>query len=127
MLMFERIKQLRKSEKINLTQEEFAKRINISRANLGSIEIGRTGITDRVITDICREFNVSEQWLRTGKGEMFNEYYEEGELEYLVAALDAKEDEFKINFIKFMLKQPEERWDMFERMILEYNEFFKKK
>ncbi|MHB8061918.1 MAG: hypothetical protein ACYDG2_04665, partial [Ruminiclostridium sp.] len=28
-------------------------------------------VTDRVISDICREFSVNEDWLRFGKGEIF--------------------------------------------------------
>ena len=123
--MVERLKQLRKQEK--LTQEEFAKRINISRANLGSLEIGRTGITDRVIADICREFNVSEEWFRDGIGEIYNPYNEEDELEYLLGTLGAKEDKFKRKFITFMLKRPDEDWDMVERLITEFNNYLNKK
>lgn len=65
---FERIRLLRKKY-LNMTQEEFSSNINISRANLGSIEVGRIRITDRVISDICIKYNVSEEWLRTGEGE----------------------------------------------------------
>lgn len=65
-----RISLLRK-EHLDLTQKQFASRIKISRSNLGSIEIGRINVTDRVIEDICSEFNVNENWLRHGQGEMF--------------------------------------------------------
>ena len=51
-----------------MTQEEFAASIKISRSNLGSIEIGRITLTDRVISDICEKYNVNEQWLSTGEG-----------------------------------------------------------
>ena len=66
----ERIKSFRKNE-VDLTQDEFAKRLHISRSNLGNIEIGRIAVTDRVILDICKSFNVSEPWLRTGDGDMY--------------------------------------------------------
>lgn len=66
----ERIRLLRK-EYLNLTQEQFASEIKISRSNLGSIEVGRINVTDRVIEDICSQFSVNEDWLRYGKGEMF--------------------------------------------------------
>lgn len=33
--------------------------------------MSRFRITDRILYDICREFNVNEFWLRTGEGEMF--------------------------------------------------------
>jgi len=68
----ERIKYLRK-EVLKISQAEFASRINISRANFGSIEIGRIKLTDRVITDICREFVVNPDWLLDGKEPIFKD------------------------------------------------------
>jgi transcriptional regulator with XRE-family HTH domain len=69
--IFERIKILRNKEYLNLTQEEFSMRIKISRSNLASLETGRINVTDRLISDICREFRVNEVWLRTGRGDIF--------------------------------------------------------
>ena len=66
----ERIRHLRKNE-LKMTQDVFASKIDISRSNIGNIEIGRIAVTERVVSSICREFNVNEEWLRTGKGEMF--------------------------------------------------------
>lgn len=68
---YERIKELRKNI-LKLTQDDFASKINMSRSNLGSIEIGRINVTDRVIKDICKEYNVNESWLRNGEGDIFN-------------------------------------------------------
>ena len=56
-----------------MTQEDFARKINISRSNLGNIEVGTIGLTDRVATDICNAFSVSEVWLRSGEGEIYRE------------------------------------------------------
>ena len=70
MTINERIKHLRKNI-LHLTQEEFAPAIKIGRSNLGNIEVGKTRVTDRVISDICEKYNVSEEWLRTGEGEIF--------------------------------------------------------
>ncbi len=70
MQIHERIRKLRK-EILKLTQEEFALKINMSRSNLGSIEIGRINITDRVIKDICLQYGINEYWLKTGEGEIF--------------------------------------------------------
>ena len=72
MTIGERIQMLRK-QKLNLTQEEFAKRINVGRANVASIERGRIAVTDRVVSDICNAFSISEEWLREGKGEMLQD------------------------------------------------------
>lgn len=67
--MNERIKKLRKA--LNLTQQKFADRIGIKGNAISQYESGRNEPIDAVISLICREFNVSEEWLRTGVGEMF--------------------------------------------------------
>ena len=79
--MPERIRILRKE--LKLSQDEFAKKLNMSRSNLGNIETGTIGTTDRVIANICDIFNVNEDWLRTGEGEMFRELKTE---DYLIDA-----------------------------------------
>ena len=67
--MHERIKYLRKT--LDLTQQEFSDRIGVKRGAVANYEVGRNDPTDSVVALICREFGVSEQWLRTGTGEMF--------------------------------------------------------
>ena len=69
MKIYERIKKLRKD--LNLTQEDFAKKIKISRSNLANIESGQVKVTDRVIWEIVEKFSVSFDWLKTGEGEMY--------------------------------------------------------
>ena len=86
--MNERLKELRKI--LKLTQQEFADRLNIKRGAIANYEIGRNAPIDAVISLICKEFSVNEDWLRTGEGEMFKErspseeigYYVEDLLEY---------------------------------------------
>lgn len=67
--MKDRIKQVRKSA--GLTQTAFGDRIGISQNYVAQIEGGSREPSDRTLRDICREFGVSERWLRTGAGEMF--------------------------------------------------------
>ena len=55
---------------LGLTQQEFADRLCIKRGAVANYEIGRNVPSDSVIALICREFNVSEAWLRYGEGEM---------------------------------------------------------
>ena len=66
----DRIRHLRKNE-LDMTQQEFASRINISRSNIGNIETGEVAATDRVILSICSEFNVNKDWLKYGEGDVF--------------------------------------------------------
>lgn len=67
--MNERLRKLRKT--LDLTQQEFANRIKIARGNISAYEAGKNAMSNAVISLICREFNVSEDWLRYGTGEMF--------------------------------------------------------
>ncbi|GAA0106733.1 hypothetical protein UT300013_33570 [Paraclostridium sordellii] len=67
--MDERLLLIRK--KLNITQSEFAKKIQISRSHLSGLENGSRNFTERLISDICREFNVNREWFETGNGDMF--------------------------------------------------------
>lgn len=66
--MHERINKIR--TEAGLTQEKFASRMGISKNYVNLIENGKKQPGDRLLADICREFNVNETWLRTGEGEM---------------------------------------------------------
>lgn len=65
----ERIKKVRKS--LDLTQQEFADRLSIKRNTVATYERGKSDPSDAAVVLICKTFNVSETWLRTGEGEMF--------------------------------------------------------
>ena len=67
--MNERIKKLRKT--LDLTQQEFADKLNIKRNTVATYETGKSSPSDAAVVLICKTFNVSETWLRTGEGEMF--------------------------------------------------------
>lgn len=69
--MKERLKELRKA--LGLGQVEFSKRINIAQSSYSQFENGQRELRDIHISQICSTFNVNEEWLRTGKGEMFNQ------------------------------------------------------
>jgi len=66
-----RIKELRKS--LNLNQTEFGKKLGITTTAVSKIEKKTNNLSEQNIKAICREFNVNEEWLRTGKGEMFKQ------------------------------------------------------
>lgn len=89
--MNERLKKLRKA--LDLTQQEFADRIGVKRNTIATYEIGRNTPLDAVIASICREFSVSETWLRTGEGEMFVKQTEDDELAMVFSAIAASDDE----------------------------------
>ena len=70
-----------------MTQKEFAEKIGLKRNSVASYEIGKNYPMDTVIKSICREFNVNEDWLRTGEGEMFIQLPEEDEVAAYVSDL----------------------------------------
>lgn len=72
MKIHERIKYLRKNI-LKLSQEDFSKKLGLSRSNIGNIEVGRINVTDRVVSDISTQYNVNEEWLRNGTEPMFIE------------------------------------------------------
>ncbi len=67
--MKDRIKKIRRE--LDLTQQEFADRLGVKRGAIANYEIGRNEPVDSIISLICREFKVNEEWLRNGTGEMF--------------------------------------------------------
>lgn len=69
--MNERIKEVRKT--LNLTMKKFGEQIGISEGAVSNIEKGHRNVTNQMIKAICREFNVNQEWLCTGIGEMFSD------------------------------------------------------
>lgn len=67
----ERIKVVR--SKLGLSQAKFAKAISISNGYIAGIELGKRNVNERIIKLIAITFNVSEEWLKNGNGDMFNE------------------------------------------------------
>lgn len=69
--MKERLKELRKE--LGLTMEEFGSNLGVRKSTISSLENGINKITDQMILSICNAYNVNEEWLRNGTGEMFVE------------------------------------------------------
>lgn len=68
--MNSRLKQVRKE--LHYSQKDFADKLLLTQGTLAQIEKGARSVTDRTIKLLCSEFNVNEEWLRTGNGAMFN-------------------------------------------------------
>ena len=106
--MNERLKEARKA--LDISQEEFASRIGMKGSSFSLLENGKRNITDRVIRDVCREFNVDYIWLTTGKGEMFAS--DEVEFARLVDRVMENEDEFVRSFFKTFASLRAEQWEL---------------
>lgn len=88
--MKDRIKEVRKYAE--LSQTKFAEKLKISRSAMSKLESGENTPSEQTISLICKEFNVREEWLRTGNGEMYNE--KDGTFTGLLAELEETDDEF---------------------------------
>lgn len=64
----ERVREVRKS--LGLTLEKFGEKIGMKKNSVSQIENGKNNVTDANVKAICREFSISEEWLRTGSGNM---------------------------------------------------------
>lgn len=56
---------------LSMTKTSFAKALNLSQPFVSNICAGASQPSERTILDICSKFNVNEQWLRSGEGDMF--------------------------------------------------------
>lgn len=116
--MGERIKELRKF--LGLTQQEFAKKIGVKRNTIATYEIGRNDPIDAVVILICREFGVSEEWLRTGEGEMIIPVAPDENIAAFVGeVLSNRDDSFKKRFINMLSSLDEEQWELLEHLVKE--------
>ena len=96
--MNERLKKLRKT--LDLTQQKFADRLGVKRNTVGQWECGINAITDQVVFSICREFDVNEEWHRTGEGEMFEQMTEQQKLLKYTGMLLKDKDSAIVNAIQ---------------------------
>ncbi|MFQ7563659.1 MAG: helix-turn-helix domain-containing protein [Blautia sp.] len=124
--MKDRIKLLRKELKLN--QTDFGERIGVKQASVAGYEAGIRTPLDAVITSICREFNVSEDWLRTGNGEMFLPMTRSDELAKMTTDLfKGEESSFKSRLILALSKLDENEWAVLEKIAKELENGLKKK
>ena len=115
--MKNRIREVRKAAK--LSQEDFGKRLGLSRQYITLVEAGDREPSDRTIRDICREFGVNETWLRTGAGDPKTAKSREQEMAELVKSLMADNPEsFRSRLVTALLRfdpnGPE--WEVLERI-----------
>ena len=97
--MNERIKLLRKT--LKLSGEKFGEKLGVKRSAISDLETGRNNLSEQMLLAICREYNVNEEWLRTGSGDMFIEtkesFLENISKQYSLDDLDIKIIESYLN------------------------------
>ena len=98
--MFSRIALIRKSA--NLNQQDFAAKLGLTKNFISLLENGNRIPSDRTISDICRIFNIEEDWLRYGLEPMRCEKSREEEIAELVGAALTGSDDFKKSVIRMI-------------------------
>ena len=113
--MGERIKELRKA--LGLTQQEFANRIKVKRNTVATYEMGRSTPSDAAISLICREFNVNENWLRTGEGQMFIQVSRDEEIAAFIGdVLSGETGDFRRRLISVLSRLDTDQWELLEHI-----------
>ena len=101
-----------------LTQSKFADRIHLTQAHVSRICSGTYVPTERTISDICREFNVSLAWLEDGEGEMYVQRSANEELALLVSnIMSDADDSFRKRFLSLLMALPPEDWIKIEHFV----------
>ena len=114
----DRIKQLRRS--MELTQEEFGKRIGLAKSGISRIEsgtTGTTGTTEQTLRSMCREFGASYLWLTTGEGPMFEPGGDDAALHVMVDRVMASENERVKQIFKNLGDFTEDDWNQLNALL----------
>lgn len=115
--MNERLKKLRKT--LDMTQQEFADKLRVPRNTIGGYEVGKSNPSDAAVNNICNTFNVNEDWLRTGEGEMFIKMTRDEEIATFIGkTLHSEEDSFKKRLISALSALNESDWETLEKLAL---------
>jgi transcriptional regulator with XRE-family HTH domain len=123
--MKDRIVSIRKES--GLTQEEFGKELNLSQNYVWMLESGKRAPSARTIIDLCKKFQISEEWLRTGEGEMKAPMTKQAEIANITAQLFHKEEtdpetyNFLVELNKYLLQLDETQMQAVLDMIRKLN------
>lgn len=122
--MKDRISQVIKDRKI--TKTEFAKRLNVSQAFVSQMCSGVARPSDRTIADICREFRIREEWLRTGEGDMTIADTEREKLQRFFANVLATAPDERSAFVAALADLPDAFWPLVAELARKYADNLKK-
>lgn len=120
MKMHERIKKLRK-EYLKLSQAEFGDKLGVSRSVINNIERNVLARPDQKLSLIklmCKEFNVNEEWLREGTGDMFESInLDFGKICLKIGTSDPKAKAAIMKYYELSLEDKELFWKFMERFM----------
>lgn len=113
----ERLKLVRKNS--GLTLDKFGARVGVTKAAVSRLENDINSMTEQMFKSVCREFNVSEEWLRTGEGEMLKPVSRSEAIARFAGELMKEEDSsFKKQFIEVLVELDESEWETLKNIAL---------
>ena len=119
--MNERIRELRKL--LGFTLEKFGAPLGVGKTAISKIENGERGVTDKMVKSICREYNVNEEWLINGTGDMFTEIDRDDQLmRWAASVLKDDSDSFRKRFVTMLSSLSVDEWQFLEdkaRMLID--------
>lgn len=113
----ERIEILRKD--LSMSRRVFGEKLGVSESVIVNIEYDRLKRPDQkesLYKLICKEFNVNEEWLRTGKGEMFVPLTRNQLITDFATDLIMEDNTFKKRLVEALAKLDENEWEVLEKL-----------
>lgn len=117
-----RVKKIRLRK--GLSQEQFGELLGIKKAAVSKIENGENSLSRSNSLSICRQFNVNEDWLLHGTGDMLMPHSKENEIRsFFENAISSNSDIAKIQrkFISTLVSLDEEEWIVLDRFMKKYH------
>ena len=111
--MNDRIKHLRK-DILKISQKDFSDKLGLSENFVWMIEKGNRVPSDRTISDICRIFDIQEDWLRYGLEPMRAAKSREEEISELVGSALSGSSDFKKAVIRMICTRTDKELDALE-------------
>lgn len=121
----ERLRVLRKS--LDLTLEKFGGALGVGKTAISKLENGENNLTDQMLLLICKEYDVNEDWLRNGDGDMFVQIPEEDLYSKAAASLLKEEDVFAMEALKLYHSLSSDQRTAVKNFIMQLAEKIKEK
>ncbi len=102
----------------SMSQQVFASAIGVARSTLANFESGRNDPADSVIQLICMRFNVNENWLRNGIGDVFVALSKEDQIaEFVGRVMRDQSDSVKKRLILGLAQLDDDGWDFLDKFL----------
>lgn len=112
----ERIRELRKI--LGYTLDDFGNVVGLKKSALSMVENGKNSVSEHLVLSVCREFGVSEEWLRTGSGEMFVQKTRNDRIDDLINRVRSEPDgSIKVRILTLLSRLSNEQWELIDQML----------